>query len=224
MKEILVQEGEVAKVGEDLCIIEVDEEVSDEETPSSELARPPPRQVQETIDSADHASSSDGVSSPPQIQGDDFRPSEPRRPHPLDPNHAEQVFVKNTKDVLALPAVRHFARLSGVDLSLLAPGSGKNGRIEKSDVEGYLSRGKQAAGTQTRARGAVSLEEDVVVELGRTRYGMWKAMTKVSSSTISVSSGSSLESSESGDTSFRVSMIRLVSWLITDSFVAIQLI
>ncbi|ETW78411.1 hypothetical protein HETIRDRAFT_325266 [Heterobasidion irregulare TC 32-1] len=160
VKEILVQEGEVAKVGEDLCIIEVDEE------------------VQETTDSADHASSSDGVSSPAQIQGDAFRPSELRRPHPLDPNHAEQVFVKNTKDVLALPAVRHFARLSGVDLSLLAPGSGKNGRIEKSDVEGYLSRGKQAAGIQTRARGAVSLEEDVVVELGRTRYGMWKAMTK----------------------------------------------
>jgi pyruvate/2-oxoglutarate dehydrogenase complex dihydrolipoamide acyltransferase (E2) component len=82
--------------------------------------------------------------------------------------------------VLALPAVRHFARQSGVDLALLSPGSGKNGRVERVDVERYLARGKPAGEQPSPAISSPPAEEDVVVELGRTRYGMWKAMEKVS--------------------------------------------
>jgi len=79
--------------------------------------------------------------------------------------------------MLALPAVRHFARENGVDLALLAPGSGKNGRIERADVERFLAAGK-LAGKQRAAAAPPPAEEDMVVELGRTRYGMWKAMEK----------------------------------------------
>ena len=90
-----------------------------------------------------------------------------------DPN-AQPSLPDTSSDVLALPSVRHFARQSGVEISLLAPGSGKNGRVERSDVERYLSQPKEApASTQVASR------EDVVIELGRTRYGMWKAMAKV---------------------------------------------
>jgi 2-oxoisovalerate dehydrogenase E2 component (dihydrolipoyl transacylase) len=82
-----------------------------------------------------------------------------------------------TVDVLALPAVRHFARGSGVDIALLAPGSGKNGRVERADVERYLTGG--SGGEQSTAVSPSPLaEDDIVVELGRTRYGMWKAMEK----------------------------------------------
>jgi e3 binding domain len=76
----------------------------------------------------------------------------------------------------AAPSVRHFARQQGVDLGLLVPGSGKNGRIEKGDIESFLNN-QRIASTQ----GVPTSEPlgDVVVELGRTRYGMWKAMVKV---------------------------------------------
>jgi 2-oxoisovalerate dehydrogenase E2 component (dihydrolipoyl transacylase) len=83
-------------------------------------------------------------------------------------------------DVLALPAVRHFARESGVDITLLAPGSGKNGRVERADVERYLAGGRSGSAREqpTAVTPSPAAEDDVVVELGRTRYGMWKAMEK----------------------------------------------
>jgi hypothetical protein len=68
-----------------------------------------------------------------------------------------------------------------VDIALLAPGSGKNGRVERVDVERYLAGGKSGSvGEQPTAISSSALaEDDIVVELGRTRYGMWKAMEKV---------------------------------------------
>ncbi|KAI0056492.1 CoA-dependent acyltransferase [Artomyces pyxidatus] len=164
IKEILVKEGEVAKVGEGLCIIEVDEDAATESV-ETEPASPPPHQATEPSNPLPSAQ----ISSPPTH-------SESRRRHPLDPTRVDTDVVpaSNAASVLALPAVRHFARQSGVDLALLVPGSGKNGRIEKADVERYLAGGKSApAGAAQTAS-----DEDVIVELGRTRYGMWKAMTK----------------------------------------------
>ncbi|KAI0319888.1 2-oxoacid dehydrogenases acyltransferase-domain-containing protein [Amylostereum chailletii] len=171
IKELLVKEGEVAKVGEPLCIIEVDEEIATEVGETvSESATPPPHVQQEATQSPAHPGPhKETVSSLP--------PVESRRRHPLDPNHTSAA-ATNAADVLALPAVRHFARQSGVDLTLLTPGSGKNGRIERVDVQQYLSSGKDAQSTATGAATPAPSEEDVVVELGRTRYGMWKAMTK----------------------------------------------
>ena len=141
VKELLVQEGEIAKVGSGLCIIEVEDEKTS--LPEEEENPPPPSDTPKDL---------------PQ-----------RRMHPLDPNYAP---LSSSEDILATPSVRYFSRQKGVDLRDLVPGSGKGGRIEKSDVEAYLSRGSEVV----REEG----EKGVVVELGRTRYGMWKAMVKVS--------------------------------------------
>lgn len=92
----------------------------------------------------------------------------------MDPEYTHDTDVKN---VLAAPSVRHLARQNGIDLARLAPGSGKGGRIEKKDVDLYLSTGGAQVSNSFGATGADNM--DVVVELGRTRYGMWKAMTKV---------------------------------------------
>lgn len=136
VKELLVQEGEVAKVGSGLCLIEVEAE-------GAEIAEPEP------VGSL----------------------AAPARPfHALDPYNPNP----KIENVLAAPSVRHYARQKAVDLSLLVPGSGKDGRIEKADVEAYVSRSAQPMPSPP-AEG-----QDVVVELGRTRYGMWKAMVKVS--------------------------------------------
>ncbi|KAI0292236.1 CoA-dependent acyltransferase [Multifurca ochricompacta] len=196
VKEILVQEGQVAKVGDGLCVIEVDEEASDSsDVPTSESpdastnAANPSQQHQAPERASEQLERSVVVEVQPAAAE---KPSVARPPHPLNSNELAStaswsgdsagtiVDKKATEvEVLVLPAVRYFARQSGVDISLLAPGSGKNGRVERIDVERYLAGGKSAASEQPSAALAPPpAEEDVVVELGRTRYGMWKAMEK----------------------------------------------
>ncbi|KAJ6619296.1 hypothetical protein B0H10DRAFT_1793816, partial [Mycena sp. CBHHK59/15] len=97
-----------------------------------------------------------------------------RRPHPLDP-----AFTPSTStdmEVLATPAVRHLAHARGVDLVQLAPGSGRAGRIERGDVEAFLAIAGSSGGVGVGVGGKDG--EDVVLELGRTRYVMWRAMEK----------------------------------------------
>lgn len=155
----MVKEGEIAKVGSGLCLIEVDEEIRAGSEPAqhskphleSTLAEPP----------LTASASPDGASSTQRL-------------HPLDPKNSLGAKSSNADNVFAAPSVRHFARQKGIDLGLLAPGSGKGGRIEKRDVEAALT-------VPIALRDSPApLDHDVVVELGRTRYGMWKAMTKVS--------------------------------------------
>lgn len=182
IKEILVKEGDVAKVGEGLCVIEIEDseeqpEASSETAPSSPLTQ----LEQEAVNSQGPIPQSQRPEASRQ------RSSPTRKPHPLDPNVPPEFKAtsgSNTVDVLATPSVRHFARQKGVDLASLAPGSGKGGRVERKDVEAYL-----ASPTPTPAPPSTHSDTgfDVVVELGRTRYGMWKAMTKVSIQFVSIS-------------------------------------
>lgn len=181
IKELLVKEGEIAKVGAGLCVIEVSEEEADTSDDAPE-ATPPPHPEQ--------AAAGSGVTVPPsQVESPTPEPaalsSPKRRPHPLDPNvtpeQAPLALGANSENVLATPSVRHFARQKGVDLSQLAPGSGKGGRVEKKDVENHLSGASSIParqGTPSASKMSVDQSQDVVVELGRTRYGMWKAMVK----------------------------------------------
>ncbi|KAF9643898.1 CoA-dependent acyltransferase [Thelephora ganbajun] len=170
LKQILVKEGEVGKVGEPLCLIETEdgEEADCSETTLSEdqprpaLATSPPT----------------GPAAVPLTNG--ASQAIPRRHHPLDPNKPAESARFSSDDALAVPSVRHFAMKNGIfDLSKLMPGSGKNGRIEKSDVEAYLAGATASTPRLPLPEPAVTSQgEDLVVELARTRYGMWKAMVK----------------------------------------------
>jgi 2-oxoisovalerate dehydrogenase E2 component (dihydrolipoyl transacylase) len=171
VKQIFVKEGEVAKVGEPLCLIETEdgEEADPAETtvtegqPDSAQVTPPPIRPITTLP--------DGVIS---------SSTTPRRHHPLDPNRPMEPAL-TADDALAVPSVRHFAMKSGIpNLSKLMPGSGKGGRIERIDVEAYLARGSVSVPQPILPQPTATPQgEDLVVELGRTRYGMWKAMVKV---------------------------------------------
>ena len=172
LKEILVKEGGVAKVGEPLCLIETEdgeEAESAEAVPSEGQSGPAPVTPLST-----GSTSIPPTDSSPQ-------PAALRRHHPLDPNKPAELVRSSPDDGLAVPSVRHFAMKSGIlDLSKLMPGSGKNGRIERSDVEAYLAGATTSAPQPTPSQPSVTPQgEDLVVELGRTRYGMWKAMVKV---------------------------------------------
>jgi 2-oxoisovalerate dehydrogenase E2 component (dihydrolipoyl transacylase) len=106
--------------------------------------------------------------------------SAPRRLHPMDPNYLPPSTPNvNPENVLAKPSVRHYARQSKVDLSCLLSGSGRDGRIEKKDVDAFLSQQASSVSVDSgSAAPRAQAEQDVIVELGRTRYGMWKAMTQ----------------------------------------------
>ena len=174
VKELLVKEGEVAKVGAGLCVIEVEEEST--ETDETTSATPPPHLEQEAATL--------GIGTPPsKVSPQDQKPlpdAPKRRPHPLDPNVPASVpsplLGGNNSNVLAAPSVRHLAKTKGVDLFKLVPGSGKAGRIEKRDVEAYLER--LTSGAPISPPSIPDTADDAVVELGRTRWSMYKAMTK----------------------------------------------
>ncbi|KAI0932821.1 hypothetical protein AcW1_000165 [Taiwanofungus camphoratus] len=178
VKDLLVKEGEVAKVGAGLCTIEVDGDATSDspETPQMEPVSPPPRLELETADmrpSIVHQTNNSHVDKPATLK---------RRPHPLDPNAPSNAIAplgSQTGNVLATPSVRHYARQKGVDMTQLVPGSGKAGRIERRDVDAYLAGSIpeiQSVHSPTPSKAIV--DSDIVVELGRTRRNMWKAMEK----------------------------------------------
>ena len=167
LKEIFVKEGEVAKVGEPLCLIETEAgEGADPAETTPPEGQPEPEPVTSPSTGPTDGSSQSTTS---------------RRHHPLDPNKPTELVRPSSDDTLAVPSVRHFAMKNGIlDLSKLMPGSGKNGRIERSDVEAYLAGTTASTSHSIPSQPTVTLQgEDLIVELGRTRYGMWKAMVKV---------------------------------------------
>jgi 2-oxoisovalerate dehydrogenase E2 component (dihydrolipoyl transacylase) len=164
IKEIVVQEGDIARVGSALCHIELAEE---EEEAATDLG--PQTSIEE-------------VGAKSQVVGETTQaPKKPEAPqkrkHPMDPSN-EMKSTGTDAHVLATPSVRHFARSMGIhDMSVLAPGSGRNGRVEKADIDTFLARGTTQSG-QAKEQVSQILQDDVRLELGRTRYAMWKAMTK----------------------------------------------
>lgn len=174
VKQLLVQEGEIAKVGSGLCLIEVEQEDDAEgQDPQDASAMPVPEAVQDPAVLGEGRNGEQG----------EVMAVRAGNKHPLDPTNVGQPsFASSTSDhALATPSVRHFARQHGVDVSLLAPGSGRDGRVEKKDVESFIARGRVVTEGQAESADQVvrAEDKDVVVELGRTRYGMWKAMTRV---------------------------------------------
>ncbi|KZT09044.1 CoA-dependent acyltransferase [Laetiporus sulphureus 93-53] len=176
VRDILVNEGDVAKVGAGLCIIEVEESGSDAAHSGSaplatlESATPPPQEQPSTSIIRDGS-----------IKGEVKRAVPKSRPHPLDPRYSSEsseTSQPSGKDVLATPSIRYFARQRDVDLTLLVPGSGKGGRIEKQDVEAYLAGSASKASEVETAAASLASDAEITIELGRTRLNMWKAMTK----------------------------------------------
>ncbi|CAE6439415.1 unnamed protein product [Rhizoctonia solani] len=181
VKELLVQEGHIAKVGEGLCIIEVEEDSDSASSSDEPASRPSP-----TPDAAPQAKTTSAT------EGSYTPPSPTRRHHPLDPARPAEALSavtgqqgekqkgseKGGNQALSTPSVRHYARSQGIsDLDVLMPGSGRGGRIERADVDGYLKRSpKSEISAATPAKR--DLGQEVVIQMGRTRWGMWKSMTK----------------------------------------------
>lgn len=196
ISQIHVQEGQIAKVGQGLCTIEVEEE--DDGSQTHEESQNP--KVEETL-AASHlitkpveaSGGGESVYSTPVPSPSTSTQDQKsvRRRHPLDPEASTEPPQAVSRDeaeaerkTLATPSVRHFAREKGVPrLSQLWPGSGKGGRIEKSDVESWVAgssnNAKSAAPASTAKESVLAPVSDTTVEFGRTRWAMWRAMEQV---------------------------------------------
>ncbi|KAG8703503.1 hypothetical protein FRC09_004123 [Ceratobasidium sp. 395] len=177
--KLLVQEGHIAKVGEGLCVIEVEED-GDAEGTSEPTREEPSIQTSFTPKTEEKATER-------ATEGSYTLPPTTRRHHPLDPARPTTDITQqqpsreksSSNQALATPSVRHYARSQGVsDLDVIGAGSGRAGRIERADVDAFLGRSKKGESTAAAGVGAEKIGEEVVVEMGRTRWGMWKSMTK----------------------------------------------
>jgi pyruvate dehydrogenase E2 component (dihydrolipoamide acetyltransferase) len=132
--EVKVAEGTVATVGQVLVTFDApgyenmqfkgDEHA--EEAPKQETAAPAPAAVQDAP-----------VTPPPAPPAYGIGVTQPQVQVEVDPN----------RRIIAMPSVRKYARDKGVEITQV-PGSGKNGRIVKNDIDAFLSGGAAAGAPQ----------------------------------------------------------------------------
>jgi pyruvate dehydrogenase E2 component (dihydrolipoamide acetyltransferase) len=135
--EVKVAEGTVATVGQVLVTFDApgyenlqfkgDEHT--EEAPKQEVAAP--------VAPAPAAVQDAPVTPPPAPPAYGIGVTQPQGQVEVDPN----------RKIIAMPSVRKYARDKGVEITQV-PGSGKNGRIVKTDIDAFLNGGAAAAAPQ----------------------------------------------------------------------------
>jgi 2-oxoacid dehydrogenases acyltransferase (catalytic domain)./e3 binding domain./Biotin-requiring enzyme. len=84
------------------------------------------------------------------FKGDESAAEKPAESNKPASAPAASVAADPNRKVIAMPSVRKYAREKGVDIRLV-PGSGKNGRILKSDIDAFIAGAKPQAAAQTAA-------------------------------------------------------------------------
>ncbi|WP_229773581.1 dihydrolipoamide acetyltransferase family protein [Iodidimonas muriae] len=119
LKDILVAEGDIAKVGTILCVIETADQSS------SSTSAPPPQKGKMVADASSPSPEKDSDVNPISLSGTRKKPT--RAP-------------KNAPDGTPLsPAVRRLIAHHDLDPAAI-PGTGRQGRIQRSDVLTYLDK------------------------------------------------------------------------------------
>jgi pyruvate dehydrogenase E2 component (dihydrolipoamide acetyltransferase) len=164
LREILVQEGDTAKVGMVVAILETAKE-SDGKLPAEIQAAAEPSAV-----------------APPEIAqpeaGSNLEPV-PTAPEPAIAEAARPAPEELPAFVRTSPLVRRIAREHGIDLSRVR-GTGLSGRLRKEDLQAYLAQetnAKAPAGALPQTRSTTPAAEPVVTPVPDTlsRQGPEKA-------------------------------------------------
>ncbi|MFC7680057.1 dihydrolipoamide acetyltransferase family protein [Paenibacillus sp. GCM10028914] len=124
VQEVFAKDGQVCRVGEVVAIIDAEGDIPEQEGHAEEQSA---QEADAAKGSAD-TQSSPAASAPADAKEGGANASAPAAP---------------TKDVLATPSVRKFAREQGVDIAQVQ-GSGNNGKITREDVEAFKNGGGQA--------------------------------------------------------------------------------
>lgn len=118
VKRLLYEDGEIAKVGDP--IIEIEIEGSEKETETD-------KEVIQEVDGAVIGIQPDEI---------DYQPKEKTSSKKTGGSKTTSVDIK----MLAVPAVRKYAREKDVDLTQV-PATGKNGRVSREDIDNFLASG-----------------------------------------------------------------------------------
>jgi pyruvate dehydrogenase E2 component (dihydrolipoamide acetyltransferase) len=145
--EILVEEGTVATVGQTLITLDAP---GYENMTFKGQEQDEPKQ-QEKPQEVSKEEKSEAAA----------KQAEPAKQQEVDPN----------RRVIAMPSVRKYAREKGVDIRLVQ-GTGKNGRVLKSDIDAFLAGGTvveqkeeaPAAKAEEKAAAATAAQQPVVLE------------------------------------------------------------
>ncbi|KAF0824322.1 dihydrolipoamide acetyltransferase family protein [Cytobacillus firmus] len=131
VEEVLVEEGTVATVGQVLITFDAPgyEDLKfkgdhEDEAPKEEKTE---AQVQATAEAGQDVKKEEAPAQDTRKEGVVISETD------VDPN----------RRIIAMPSVRKYARDKGVDIRQVA-GSGKNGRIQKDDIDAFLNGGAQA--------------------------------------------------------------------------------
>ncbi|CAH2716496.1 Dihydrolipoyllysine-residue acetyltransferase component of pyruvate dehydrogenase complex [Neobacillus rhizosphaerae] len=127
--EVLIGEGTVATVGQ--VLVTFDAPGYENLQFKGDHSDDEPKQEEKAVAPAPEAT--------PQVTPAAATPSVQPQTE-VDPNHR----------IIAMPSVRKFARDKGVEIGLVA-GTGKNGRIVKTDIETFLTGGAQAVAPLAQA-------------------------------------------------------------------------
>ncbi|XP_043283647.1 lipoamide acyltransferase component of branched-chain alpha-keto acid dehydrogenase complex, mitochondrial [Venturia canescens] len=125
-----------------------------------------------------------GVTTDDQIRaeaGENLAASAPPNVHLAHVNH-DDTNVESIKKFLTTPAVRRIAWENNIDLGEVTA-TGKNGRVLKEDLLGYLEKkspGKSSTATGFRANFVTSPDQSAsgIVSLKGYEKSMWKSMTQ----------------------------------------------
>ncbi|MBO8162622.1 MAG: 2-oxo acid dehydrogenase subunit E2 [Brevibacillus sp.] len=135
--EIKVAEGTVAVVGDTLVVFDVDGAVPEQPSHAGgDDAK------QEASQEQPAAKVEPGCDIGAQVNANTSKPLD--TPTAVQTSQSQAAAPIDRKYILATPSVRKYAREKGVDLALV-PGSGKQGRITRQDVDQFLAGGAQAA-------------------------------------------------------------------------------
>lgn len=126
VQEVFAKDGQVCRVGEVVAIIDAEGDIPEQEGHAEEQSA---QEADAAKGSADTQASPAANAPADAKQGEAGGSSAPAAP---------------SKDVLATPSVRKFAREQGVDIAQVQ-GSGTNGKITREDVEAFKNGGGQAA-------------------------------------------------------------------------------
>lgn len=136
-----VEEGTVSIVGDVLLTIEAEGYEDATATPEQERTE-------------------EKVESPKAVEEATHQPVN----QPISTNNDEG---DNNKRVIAMPSVRKYAREKGVNIKAVA-GTGKNGRVQKEDIEQHLQGGGQAALSEVQEVEGVTPKTDNTVAANPT--------------------------------------------------------
>ncbi|MCK1976555.1 2-oxo acid dehydrogenase subunit E2 [Jeotgalicoccus huakuii] len=168
ISKIHVAEGEVTTVGTTIVTIDDGSEDSGDASDESESSKEETKESTEVTDDANKPADEDKVTE--------------ESPNEVETQTASKASSdKDDTVVIAMPAVRKFAREQGVNIKEVS-GSGKNGRILKEDIENFGSEEStavdQASETKEESKVSAPVQNTGDLESREKMSGMRKAIAK----------------------------------------------